>query len=791
MMASNADMIPEEEKSESQKDFETPASNTGSKAERTAANADSKSVKVDVGSISGNSGTVNIAGKIIQIIQNIHVVPAPFVMDSADNSKEGDRARRLESRTESNRKRITLLLISVTALLSVLTWFYWLPAVSTNWINAAENTFYAARNSEEQIEGLTKLLNFPGWLPYDGLVSDRALQMFSTLSTEEQKVLFLNYQGDPESLRQIVSGVSAALADVDPNHPSTPVLAAMIVALDANPLPAGEDDLLRKEINAWVEARQLSQREELIAAIQKYQTALELDPGNPAIRFDQGMVFVQLEQYEQSLIEFEKALPGEEANWAEPYRQAINRLVTDNLKMQGILTSSASTRFSSLTNLGWKSNLTAGMPALEIRLSWSGPADLDLWVAVSGRQIYSYKNHSDGSGSLLEDANPACNQTENMQPFLERFVWDNPSAPTDLEIKVHRFQSCKAQDDSTPFEVVVIQNGQQHKYTGNLLAQQRESLVTRLGSDEIITLLFSLPSFDPENGVSDLEFIADGQVLVSAGDTIRFHNWQSGSDSTLELPVDVGKPVRVDFSSDGSLLAVGFDTGEIQVWTASEQRLLYTQSGGSVATSDIAFSPDLRFLAIARQSKQAELLDPSTGQHLGVLHSDSDQVTSVVFSSTGESLLSGAQDRSVDLWPLTNQSISPGVHLGAMSAPVTAVAYAPDDLWVAAGDQQGLVKIWNTQNLQLAASIPAHSEAVTGVIFSPSGQVIASTGDDGQVRLWRIKDGALVASWTFPDQYGGNQSIRCLAFSPDGQVIAIGMLSGEIYFLEIRLKSGD
>jgi WD40 repeat protein len=60
------------------------------------------------------------------------------------------------------------------------------------------------------------------------------------------------------------------------------------------------------------------------------------------------------------------------------------------------------------------------------------------------------------------------------------------------------------------------------------------------------------------------------------------------------------------------------------------------------------------------------------------------------------------------------------------------------------------------------------------VAFSPDGQILAVGGqetgsNDTLIRLWRVKDGHLLHTL-----HGHSKRIRSVAFSPDGQMLASG-----------------
>jgi WD40 repeat protein len=122
--------------------------------------------------------------------------------------------------------------------------------------------------------------------------------------------------------------------------------------------------------------------------------------------------------------------------------------------------------------------------------------------------------------------------------------------------------------------------------------------------------------------------------------------------------------------------------------------------------------------------------------------------------------------------------------LTAGAAPLYKVAFRPDGKWLVAAGADGGVRVWDTGKRHLVRTIACtagfnpgfdpsrgRSSAVTDLAFSPDGQQLATTVmNEATVRVWDVTTGKELWSLT------GNpaQTVSCVAFSPDGSLLASG-----------------
>jgi WD40 repeat protein len=92
-----------------------------------------------------------------------------------------------------------------------------------------------------------------------------------------------------------------------------------------------------------------------------------------------------------------------------------------------------------------------------------------------------------------------------------------------------------------------------------------------------------------------------------------------------------------------------------------------------------------------------------------------------------------------------------------------AMSYSPNGWYLAAGFN-GIIQLWNTRTLELARSITGFERALTCLAFSPDGKLLAAGTQDGHVWLWEAGTGRQTQLIEL-----GGRGVRAIAFSPNGK----------------------
>jgi WD40 repeat protein len=113
------------------------------------------------------------------------------------------------------------------------------------------------------------------------------------------------------------------------------------------------------------------------------------------------------------------------------------------------------------------------------------------------------------------------------------------------------------------------------------------------------------------------------------------------------------------------------------------------------------------------------------------------------------------------------------------------MAFQPGTATLAAADLNGALRLWNGQDGQLVRTISAQEDQryFVGMAFSPDGAALVTGSFTGEVQFWNPATGAEAAKVQLADT-----GASALAFSPDGQRIAVGGRDTTIRLLELATK---
>jgi len=214
------------------------------------------------------------------------------------------------------------------------------------------------------------------------------------------------------------------------------------------------------------------------------------------------------------------------------------------------------------------------------------------------------------------------------------------------------------------------------------------------------TLPFSISRFN--GSPKALTDFSTGQVVSTVSGTL---DTLTMVIALTDAPIGPGFPVEnatsAALSADGSKLALGLNNGTISIYDAQTAARLYQDfSFGTTAVTSIAFSPTGKELAAGFDDGHVIYIDLTQDPpSYVVLSGHIGKVFSLAFSPLdtpyGRLLASSGSDGNIFLWDLSVMRPAGQPLRTPQNTAITALAFHPQKLLLAAGTVSGQVLLWN------------------------------------------------------------------------------------------------
>jgi WD40 repeat protein len=241
------------------------------------------------------------------------------------------------------------------------------------------------------------------------------------------------------------------------------------------------------------------------------------------------------------------------------------------------------------------------------------------------------------------------------------------------------------------------------------------------------------------------------------------------------------------WSPDAQVIASGADDGWLLLWTLDGQ--VQQRIAHPAAITALAWSPAGKLLA-SGAGTSVRFFDAPTATLRASRSVHTGQVTSLAWSKApGHPLVSGSLDKRAIVWE--THHYQPQAIFTRHTTAIEALTSQPEGgTTIASSSQGGVVRIWHVDTLTELhgfyqdAAIPLRTLA-----FAPTGTQLAAGGEDGQVRLWN--NGLVCQEPTFTAQgaFCADQPLRfrahtaplrAISWSPDARFLATGSQDGTL-----------
>lgn len=305
------------------------------------------------------------------------------------------------------------------------------------------------------------------------------------------------------------------------------------------------------------------------------------------------------------------------------------------------------------------------------------------------------------------------------------------------------------------------------------------------------------------NGISNFSFSPNSQMLMLVTTKAHLRLWEIGNKTYVTVDITVGASTEhvsnAVFSPNSRLLASHSTDSAIRLWDTVSGTLSHTLKGASSAVLGICFAPCNRYLVSWSADTTTYIWDLLAACPRSVpLHGHTAPVTSVSFSTYGQTFVSCSTDACCRLW---DKSGTLRAKIESRSASITYAAISADERIIACYSTDKVITFYNVDLVSQMGSVSVGVELqvlafsncggyletdrgvldIASCLFpytptalpSPTTRAYALFATEGWVR--RNDQNAI---W-LPDEY------RTTAVATFGHTIVLGHSTGSLSFVRL------
>ena len=283
-------------------------------------------------------------------------------------------------------------------------------------------------------------------------------------------------------------------------------------------------------------------------------------------------------------------------------------------------------------------------------------------------------------------------------------------------------------------------------------------------------------------------FSPDGKRLITSvdeRDPIRVWDAQTGAE--LRSFKDDRGAAAASFSPDGKLTLTVSDqhvrtvtdwsesgnAGHICIWdSATAERLV---SIPEPARGDFIppISPNSQWTVTANRSGTAYVFDTRSGKQILSLKGHRNSIRDIAINPQGDQILTVSDDDTACLWDAkTGGRIA---RLEDFQGDVRFCAYSSDGSRFVTV-MNSIAYVWNSQTLELLATLKGHETPITEARFTPSGSHLFTLSQDLTAAFWEIESSRMLLLF----QAAIDDEVVDADIDSEGKLVATGSSDGSV-----------
>jgi WD40 repeat protein len=276
--------------------------------------------------------------------------------------------------------------------------------------------------------------------------------------------------------------------------------------------------------------------------------------------------------------------------------------------------------------------------------------------------------------------------------------------------------------------------------------------------------------------VRRVEFLSNNSRIAAVDQQGVLQVWDLATGKATQLDPGQDKPAAwtISAQSTGSLVVRGGPGPTVDVWDADTRKKVHAIEASPAGTAALRFSTTGELLAIAPRQKGIRVYRSAKWEKPVVETSaEEDPVLAMAWSPDDRYLAVIREKGPIALFqPVVNPNTV--AHIELPSVP-SSVVFCGNGNELAIGTDDGEIHIWDLASQKFTQLIRAHFGRINAMATFPDSGCLVSGGRDRTLNLWDIRSGELITPLA-----GHFRQVFAIAVSPDGRTIVSGGLEGDL-----------
>ncbi len=220
------------------------------------------------------------------------------------------------------------------------------------------------------------------------------------------------------------------------------------------------------------------------------------------------------------------------------------------------------------------------------------------------------------------------------------------------------------------------------------------------------------------------------RYVATAGYDNQVILWDAKTKTAISRGLHDHLANQLAFSPDGRHLVSSSSDHTARLWSLPDLKLLAVFSDQIDDVEMSAFHPTKELIATASRDHQLRVYD-FTGQLKATFQGHTMDVISVVWSLSGDELITSSDDGTIKRWSLLGASMVDDIDLGGIETDTIAIT---SDGIIFAGNDEGQIVVIDNGKI---SNYPAHAAGIKRLVYQANENLLISLSYDRTLRAWQ------------------------------------------------------